>query len=181
MTEETKPTLSEKHLRFVDEYIIDLNATKAYMRVYPDATKESARRLGSQLLTNVDIYQEISKKIAALREMKNIEHERIIREYEGIAFSNLYDLVEVHDDYTSLKRKDDIPEHLQRTVKELEITNQRNENSTIEIKSKIKLHDKVKALDALAKYRELADHSNEEESGPVEYTKSYNKEELRDI
>lgn len=151
------------------------------MRVYPESSYDTARNNGPRLLANACIYQEISKKIAALREMKNIEHERILREYESVGFSNIYDYLNVNSDSVELLDKDSIDEAKQRVVKEIEITKTIKDNDDIEIKSKIKLHDKVKALDALAKYRELADHSNEEESGPVEYTKSYNKEELRDI
>lgn len=41
----------------------NMNATRAYIATYPKSTYESARRLASQLLTNVDIKDEISKRL----------------------------------------------------------------------------------------------------------------------
>lgn len=56
--------LSPKHRLFVEEYLATWNATEAYSRAYPKAKRDSARRLGSQLLTNVDIAAEIRLRIA---------------------------------------------------------------------------------------------------------------------
>ncbi len=58
-----KKRLSEKHKKFIEEYLISWNATAAYEATYPRASYESARRLGSQLLTNVDIQAAISDRL----------------------------------------------------------------------------------------------------------------------
>jgi phage terminase small subunit len=45
--------LTEKQKLFVDEYLIDLNATRAYKVAYPNIKNDhSARTLASRLLTN---------------------------------------------------------------------------------------------------------------------------------
>jgi phage terminase small subunit len=62
MSEEVKP-LSKKHSVFVDEYLKCFNATEAYSRVYPKATRETARRNGSKLLTNTDISAAIQSRL----------------------------------------------------------------------------------------------------------------------
>ena len=56
--------ISAKHLAFVIEYMDCWNATEAYARIYPKAERESARRLGSQLLSKVDVWGEIQRRMA---------------------------------------------------------------------------------------------------------------------
>jgi phage terminase small subunit len=56
--------LSAKHRAFVDAYLQLWNATEAYSRVYPKASRETARRNGSLLLTNTDIDAEINARLA---------------------------------------------------------------------------------------------------------------------
>ena len=53
--------LSPKHKKFADEYMQCWNATRAYMAAYPGATENSARRLGSLLLTNLDVKKYMSE------------------------------------------------------------------------------------------------------------------------
>ena len=51
---------NKKHLEFINNYfLLRFNATDAYEATYPKATRESARRLGSQLLVRTDIQEEI--------------------------------------------------------------------------------------------------------------------------
>lgn len=49
---------------FIDEYLLCLNATEAYSRAYPKATRESAGRAGHRLLKNVEISAEIDRRQA---------------------------------------------------------------------------------------------------------------------
>jgi hypothetical protein len=56
--------LSNKHLAFIDNYFLyGMNATEAYCHTYPKASRETARRNGSILLTNTDIAAEISHRL----------------------------------------------------------------------------------------------------------------------
>ena len=48
--------LTDKQKQFCDEYLVDLNATRAYKAVYKNCKKdESARVNGSKLLTNTNV------------------------------------------------------------------------------------------------------------------------------
>lgn len=49
---------------FVEEYLQCWNATEAYSKAYPDATRETARRNGSDLLTKTDIQSAVQKRLA---------------------------------------------------------------------------------------------------------------------
>ncbi len=52
--------MNKKHLRFVDEYLIDQNATRAAIDAGYSAN--SARSQGSRLLTNADIVRTINER-----------------------------------------------------------------------------------------------------------------------
>ena len=61
--------MTPKQQRFADEYLIDLNATRAYRATYPRIKNdEAASAAGARLLRNVNIKSYIA---AALEEMHN--------------------------------------------------------------------------------------------------------------
>lgn len=63
--------LTEKQKRFADEYLIDLNATRAYKAAYPSCKKdETARVNGSRLLTNANVRAYIDIELAKLQSTK---------------------------------------------------------------------------------------------------------------
>lgn len=55
--------LSRKHQKFIDEYLQCWNGTRAYMRVYPKASYESAGVLASELLGNVRVSAVITERM----------------------------------------------------------------------------------------------------------------------
>ena len=57
--------LPEKQQRFVDEYIISLNATEAAIKA--GYSERTARSQGQRLLTKVDIQRLLQEKMAALQ------------------------------------------------------------------------------------------------------------------
>ncbi|WP_300382081.1 terminase small subunit [Clostridium sp.] len=64
--------LTDKQMIFANEYLVDLNATRAYKKAYPNVKKDSAARAnGSKLLTNTNIKNYIDEKL------KEIEDESI--------------------------------------------------------------------------------------------------------
>lgn len=63
--------LTEKQKLFVDEYLIDLNATRAYKAAYPNIKNDhSARTLASRLLTKVDIKTYIDEQLVLMNNLK---------------------------------------------------------------------------------------------------------------
>lgn len=75
--------LSDKHMRFVDEYMKSMNATEAYLRVY-DCTEEAARRAASRLLTNVDVQTEIGQRQQQMQEDSGITVKWVLDKYKSI-------------------------------------------------------------------------------------------------
>ena len=60
--------LTEKQKIFADEYLIDLNATRAYRAAYPAVKKdETAAQAGSRMLRNVKVAEYIDRELESIR------------------------------------------------------------------------------------------------------------------
>jgi len=71
--------MTDKQQKFADEYIIDCNATRAYMAAYPNIKKESAARAnGSRLLTNANVRAYIDERLAEISSQKTAEAQEVM-------------------------------------------------------------------------------------------------------
>ncbi len=68
-TEIVVNTIRPKHRNFCNEYLKDYNAEQAYIRTYPNVKVASARRLASNLLTNINIRAYIAQRIKEREEI----------------------------------------------------------------------------------------------------------------
>ena len=83
---------------FCDEYLIDLNATRAYKVAYPNCKKdETAKSAGSRLLTNVNLQNYIADKMKEREQRTKVTQDMVIKELSAIAFSKA-------SDYAKLKK-----------------------------------------------------------------------------
>lgn len=84
--------------RFCDEYLIDLNATRAYKVAYSRCKKdETANVNGSKLLRNTKVQEYISEKQKDIEKRTEVTQDMVIKELAAIAFSKA-------SDYASLKK-----------------------------------------------------------------------------
>lgn len=74
--------LTPKQQRFVDEYLIDLNATQAAIRAGYSA--KTARQIGERLLTNVDIQAALSARMKDREARTEITQDKVIADIEAI-------------------------------------------------------------------------------------------------
>lgn len=90
---EVMPKLTEKQRRFVEEYLIDLNATQAAIRAgYP---AKSASEQGYQLLRKTSVSEAINRAMAKRSRRTGISQDRVLEELAVIAFSNGSDFARV--------------------------------------------------------------------------------------
>lgn len=75
--------LTPKQSRFVDEYLIDLNATQAAIRAL--YSKRTAQRIGSENLSKPLIAEAIAKKQRARAERTEVTADDVIRALKGFA------------------------------------------------------------------------------------------------
>jgi len=71
--------MTEKQKKFADEYLIDLNATRAYKAAYPNVKKdESARVNASKLLTNANIKSYLDEQLTTLHDKRIAKAEDVM-------------------------------------------------------------------------------------------------------
>lgn len=85
--------LTEKEREFVDQYLVDLNATQAAIRA--KYSPKTARQQASRLLSNVYIQQAIAEARKHQQERTQIEADRVVTEAWNIATADARELVEV--------------------------------------------------------------------------------------
>ncbi len=152
-----KQKLSDRQKRFAAEYSIDYNATQAAIRA--GYSVKGARVQGCTLLANPNILAEIERQTRKTAEKLDIKREDILRELVAVGFSRITDFVQVATVTNSLGRS-------WRTVTVSETANITAEKlgAVAGIKQgangiEVKLHDKLKALETLAKLLGLFDSS----------------------
>jgi phage terminase small subunit len=90
--------MTDAQKRFCDEYLIDLNATRAYKVAYSRCKKdETANVNGSKLLRNTKVQEYISKKQKEIEKRTEVTQDMVIKELAAIAFSKA-------SDYAKLKK-----------------------------------------------------------------------------
>jgi phage terminase small subunit len=81
--------LTDKQMKFVDEYMIDMNATAAYGRAGYTAEGNSAEASASRLLRNVKIKEEINIRQQKMQEKTGMSVEWVLEKYRSIIDDNL--------------------------------------------------------------------------------------------
>lgn len=149
--------LTPKQRIFCNEYIIDLNATKAAIRA--GYSEKTARMIGNENLTKPNVQTEIQKAMKEREERTNINADRVVKDLAKIGFADITKFVEFGPEerieeieegtgvkvirvYSSLRLKHDY-EVDGAVISEVKVTN---------TGVSIKLHDKLKALELLGKH-----------------------------
>lgn len=142
--------LTAKQQRFVDEYLIDLNATQAAIRAgYSTST---ANEQGARLLVNVSISSAISQAMAHRSRRTGITQDRVLRELAKIAFVNANDVI---DPDSATVRQDAAEEDLS-CIQSVKVKMSESDMGS-SAEREIKLADKLRALELLGKHLGLFD------------------------
>lgn len=144
-------TLTPKQARFIDEYLIDLNASGAYRRAgYAVASPGVASMESARLLANPAIAAAIAKRKEEICARLGIQQEQVLREYARIAFANVRNYAKVTDDGVTITPSDQWSDDAAAAV--AEVGERRGKYGT---SVHFKLHDKIAALNKLAIYTQL--------------------------
>ena len=147
---------------FCNEYLIDLNATRAYKVAYPNCKKDStARTNGSKLLTNTNIQSFINRKMEEREKRTEITQDMVIQELARIAF---LDIRKLYNENGNLKNIQDIDENTVKAISSLETLEEYEgygeDREKIGDTQKVKLLDKTKALELLGKHLRIFKETN---------------------
>lgn len=161
--------LTEKIKRFCDEYLVDLNATRAAIRAgYSPA---SAYSQAHDLLKKPDVQAYLDIKRKELQERTGISQERVLREYARIAFFDPRALYNVDG---GLKQVRDLSEDDAAALAGLEVNEEYVSDSpnkeAIGATKKVKFADKIRALDSISRILGLAPEKHEltgKNGGPI--------------
>jgi phage terminase small subunit len=169
--------LTPKQRRFVNEYLIDLNATQAAIRA--GYSKKTAQQIGAENLSKPVIQAEIQKRQVKLQNKLEITQERVLQELAAIAFANGADFAKVVNTGL-LPTVEMIPTDELAPEKLPAIAGIKANQYGVEVK----LHDKVKALELLGKYLgtfEGGATQEQSENNLFEAIDSIGEEDLNDL
>lgn len=149
--------LTAKQQRFVDEYLIDLNATQAAIRA--GYSPQTAQEQGSQNLSKLMVSEAIDKALAARSRRTGITQDRVLRELAKVAFVNANDVI---DPDSATVRADATEEDLA-CIQAVKVKTSESEMGSSS-EREIKLYDKMRALEMLGKHLGLFDKRGQDSS-----------------
>lgn len=147
--------LTPRQERFIEQYLIDLNATQAAIRA--GYSEKTANQQGPRLLEMPEIREAIDAAKSHRSEVTQITSQRVLEEIASVAF---YDPAEIMVEIARVNRGEghdhglrgptdirNLPEHIRRVITGW--TWDRSGNFTV------KIADKLRALDQLARHLSL--------------------------
>ena len=144
---DTKPDrpLSLKQQRFVDEYLVDMNATDAAIRAgYSEA---SAYSHGAFLTRRPNVAAAIEARLAERRARLEVTAARVIAELARIAFADIGRIMDWSSEDVALKPPGEIPPEDRAAIQEIAVVKRHDGLAT-----RVILHDKERALEVLCRY-----------------------------
>ena len=134
--------MTKKQKRFIEEYLIDLNATQAAIRA--GYSPDTAKSIGSENLTKPDITAQIARAMAERSRRTGVNADRVIMELAKIAFVNANDVIEPK---TATIKEGALPEDTA-AIQSVKVKTFGEDG----LEREIKMADKLKALELLGKH-----------------------------
>lgn len=159
--------LTARQERFCREYIIDLNGTQAAIRA--GYSEKGAEVQASQLLRNIKVKHRVNELQGKVEKKLEITAEFILGELYKLA---TVDLSKAYDENGNLKQIHDIPEEVRKAISGVETyyeragTDEEGNPDRCTVK-RLKFWDKTKALDMLARHKNLFKDEKESESKEI--------------
>lgn len=134
--------LTKKQKRFIEEYLIDLNATQAAIRA--GYSPDTAYSIGQENLKKPEIRAHIDKAIAERSKRTGVNADRVVMELAKIAFVNAADVI----DTESAMVKDDAAPEDTAAIQSVKVKTFGEDG----LEREIKMADKLKALELIGKH-----------------------------
>lgn len=136
--------LTDKQQRFVDEYLIDLNATQAAIRA--GYSVKTANEQGSQNLAKLSIQQAIAERMAERSRRTGVNQDRVVLELAKIAFVKMTDIVDSEGNIKGDAAEDDLA-----CIESVKYKHSDTDTGYSE-EREVKIASKLKALELLGKH-----------------------------
>lgn len=142
--------LTPKQQAFVNEYLIDLNATQAAIRA--GYSEKTAGKIGQENLTKPDIAKVIAEAMESRSQRTEITADRVLQELAKIGFS---DIRKLFSDFGTLLPVNELDDDAAASLSSIEITTRKargGDDDEVEEVAKVKLWDKRAALVDIGKH-----------------------------
>lgn len=156
MTAKKKPLTakaSAQQKAFIDEYLTDFNAGRAYQEVYAKtSTIESCRTRASSLLTHIDVQQYLQLKLDERKKQLHVDQSYVVRKLLDITEIDYVDSIQ----YLTNDQLAKIPKDVRKLIQSVKLlrTKTRGENGfeSESEKYEVTFMNKDKALELLGKH-----------------------------
>lgn len=162
---------------FVDEYFRNgYNATRAALAVKPDLSPNSGETWARSILKKERVKLYLKQKQAILRAESNIEQEQILKELLSFAYSDVTTFIGLTPE--ELKS---LPSDIRRCIHSMDTTTKtwldpKTKQVVKEVTVKLKLVDKLKAIDMISKHINFYEADNRSKSGTIDLSKATNEQ-----
>ena len=153
--------LTTKQRRFVDEYLLDMNATAAAKRA--GYREHSAAQNGSGFLQRPNVAAEVERRLAERRQRTDVTAQRVIRELARIAFADIGRIMTWSGDDMTVRPPGEISEDDRAAIAEVAAVKRKNGD----VAARVVLHDKERALEALCRFLGLFNPRAAYEAGVI--------------
>lgn len=159
--------LTEKQERFVEEYLVDLNATQAAIRA--NYSEKTAYSQGQRLLKNVEVQEAIQTAVKKRSERTEITQDMVLKELASVAFANGTDFarVVVREEPVHVVDEDGQLQQVVKKVQKVELfdTEKVDEKKRAAIASikegkygiEVSSYDKIRALELIGRHLGMFD------------------------
>jgi phage terminase small subunit len=148
--------MTPKQRRFIEEYLIDLNATRAAVRA--GYSEKTAYRIGAELLHKTSVSNVIDAALEERAKRTEVTADRVLKELAVLAFTDFRKAVIWGPDGVTPLPSDELTDEEAAIVAEVSETTTKDGGSI-----KAKRYDKLKALELLGRhlgmFRDKVEHS----------------------
>ena len=162
--------LAAKYARFVEEYLVDLNATEAYVRSGGKARGKAANVMGCRWIAREDVQKAVQAGIAKRSERTGITQDMVLAEYAKLAFLDPRRFFDEHGNLIDVHK---LPADVAAALGAMDVTVEKvsedeNGKPQYAMVRKIKFADKKGALDSVARclgmFKDKIEHSGDVKS-----------------
>lgn len=170
--------LNNKQLRFIDEYMLDMNATRSYKAVYSCKNDNVARACSSRLIANANVKQEIERRKKELNDKYKMTSEDILKTIAKMIKPNQTEFSQIKEEEVEYYELDEVTKKPIKKTKKIKVvdvteTDKLTEDQKIAISGieqtkygiKVSLYDKIRLIELYGKMTGMLDEHDQEYQG----------------
>lgn len=158
--------LTPKQERFVQEYLVDLNATAAAIRA--GYSRKTANRIASENLSKPDIQSAIQEAMQKLQERTEITQDMVIQELAKLGFFDIRKLFDKDGKPLDISKLDDDTAAALVGLDVQDVSD--SDGNYVGFIKKYKMADKIKALELLGKHLGTWEHQDKQQTAVEDLT-----------